>query len=102
MLSLTFLIKGDIALHSYTHGTTVRKMIEQNLVLKHCAKILIKHDPNFDPESAAFQKQQALDDKMREDERMKERAMYKDDSKKQLKRGGRVLITQNSSLRDAS
>lgn len=60
--------------------------------------MILKHDPNFDPESAACQKQQALDDKVREEEQIKQKARYKDASQKQLKRGGRVQITQNLSL----
>ena len=82
----------------YKHGTPVDKVLRKNLVLKRCSKILLKNYPNFYPESAAFQKQKALGDKIKGDEETKERARYKNDSKKRLKRGGRVLITQNLAL----
>ena len=67
-------------------------MLQKNPVIKHCSALLKKHDPNFDPESEAAQKQKAIDEKAKQDEAAKQKARLKDDSGTGLKRGAREII----------
>ena len=77
-------------------------MHASNMVLNRCSQMGIKNDPTFNREIAAFNKQKVLGDKQNLEDEAKERAMYKDDTTQGLKRGGRVLITQNLIARKVS
>ena len=47
-------------------------MLRTKLVLKHCSKLILKNDHAFNPETAAFNKQKALGEKMKLGEETKE------------------------------
>ena len=55
-------------------------MLQADIVLSHCSKIVLKNDPTFNRETSAFRKQKAFGEKLKVDEETKERAMYKGDT----------------------